>query len=73
MATRYTSIKAPGVAVTIGRDGIYIELEGDMIKVSSNRPENINQSVLEQFHVIDSTIGWIDVESVDLHDQYNIS
>ncbi len=29
MSTRYTCNKLPGVAVTIARDGIYIELEGD--------------------------------------------
>lgn len=72
MATRYTSKKAPGMAVTIGRDGVYIELEGDMIKVSPNKPEDINQSVLDQFHVIDVSIVWSDIESADLHDQYNV-
>jgi hypothetical protein len=72
MATRYTCNKVPGMAVTIGRDGIYIELEGDMIKVSPNKPDNIEKSVLEQFCVIDDSITWSDVESADLHDQYNV-
>ncbi len=72
MATRYTCNKAPGMAVTIGRDGIYIELEGDMIKVSPNKPDDIEKSVLDQFCVIDDSITWRDVESADLHDQYNV-
>jgi len=72
MATRYTCNKVPGMAVTIGRDGIYIELEGDMIKVSPNKPDDIEQSVLDQFCVIDDSITWSNVESVDLHDQYNV-
>lgn len=72
MAERYTSIKAPGMAVTIARDGVYIELEGDMIKVSPHKPVDIEKSVLEQFHVIDESIIWRDVESSSLHDQYNI-
>ena len=41
MSTRYTSDKAPGMAVTIARDGVYIEMEGDMIKVSPNKPVDI--------------------------------
>jgi hypothetical protein len=53
MATRYTCNKVPGMAVTIGRDGI-------------------EKSVLEQFCVIDDSITWSDVESADLHDQYNV-
>ena len=72
MATRYTSDKAPGMAVTIGRDGVYIELEGDLIKVSPNRPDNVEQLVLEQFMVIDESITWNDVESAVLHNQYNL-
>jgi hypothetical protein len=72
MSTRYTSIKAPGMAVTIARDGVYIELEGDMIKVSANKPADIEQMVLDQFHVIDESITWHDVVSANLHDQYNI-
>jgi hypothetical protein len=72
MAERYTSVKAPGMAVTIARDGVYIELEGDMIKVSPNKPADIEKSVLDQFHVIDESITWHDVESSNLHDQYNI-
>ena len=60
------------MAVTIARDGVYIELEGDMIKVSPNKPDNIEKSVLEQFCVIDDSITWSDVESADLHDQYNV-
>lgn len=72
MATRYTSDKAPGMAVTIGRDGVYIELEGDLIKVSPNKPDNVEQMVLEQFNVIDDGITWSDVESADLHNQYNL-
>ena len=72
MATKYTSDKAPGMAVTIGRDGVYIELEGDLIKVSPHKPDNIEQLVLEQFNVIDDSITWSDVESADLHNQYNL-
>ena len=72
MATRYTSNKVPGMAVTIARDGVYIELEGDMIKVSPNIPDDIEKSVLDQFLVIDDSITWHDVESANLHDQYNI-
>lgn len=72
MATRYTSSKVPGMAVTIGRDGIYIELEGDMIKVSPSRPADVQRAVLDQFTVIDDSIAWQDIESADLHDQYNI-
>ena len=72
MATRYTSDKVPGMAVTIGRDGVYIELEGDMIKVSPDKPDDIAQAVLEQFTVIDERISWADIASSDLHDQYNI-
>lgn len=72
MATRYTSDKAPGMAVTIGRDGVYIELEGDLIKVSPHKPDNVEQLVLEQFNVIDDSIGWNDIESADLHNQYNL-
>ncbi len=72
MATRYTSNKAAGMAVTISRDGIYIELDGDMVKVSPNKPEDIQQAVLAQFTVIDEGITWDDIESADLHDQYNI-
>ena len=72
MAERYTSIKAPGMAVTIARDGIYIEIEGDMIKASPDKPVDIEKSVLEQFHVIDENITWGEVESAELHDQYNI-
>ena len=72
MATRYTSDKVPGMAVTIGRDGVYIELEGDMIKVSPDKPDDVEQAVLEQFTVIDGSITWDHVESSNLHDQYNI-
>jgi len=72
MATRYTSVKVPGMAVTIGRDGVYIELEGDMIKVSPDKPADVELAVLEQFAVIDESICWADVESSELHDQYNI-
>jgi len=72
MSTRYTCSKAPGMAVTIARDGVYFEMEGEMIKVSPNKPENIEKSVLEQFHVIDDSIEWNEVQSADLHDQYNI-
>ena len=72
MATRYTSEKAPGMAVTIGRDGVYIELEGDLIKVSPHKPDNVEQMVLEQFNVFDESIAWTDVESADLHNQYNL-
>ena len=72
MATKYTSDKAPGMAVTIGRDGVYIELEGDLIKVSPHKPDNVEQLVLEQFNVIDDSITWDDVESADLHNQYNL-
>ena len=72
MSTRYTSSKAPGMAVTITRDSVYIELEGDMIKVSPSKPDDIEKSVLAQFHVFDESICWDDVESSDLHDQYNI-
>ncbi len=72
MSTRYTSKKAPGMAVTLARDGVYIELEGDMVKVSSHKPADIEQMVLDQFHVIDDSITWHDVESASLHDQYNL-
>ena len=72
MATRYTSVKVPGMAVTIGRDGVYIELEGDMIKVSPDKPADVELAVFEQFAVIDESICWADVESSELHDQYNI-
>ena len=72
MSTRYTSKKAPGMAVTLARDGVYIELEGDMVKVSSNKPADIEQMVLDQFHVIADSIKWDDVESASLHDQYNL-
>jgi hypothetical protein len=60
------------MAVTIARDGVYIELEGDMIKVSPNKPEDIEASVLAQFHAFDESISWDDVESSSLHDQYNV-
>lgn len=72
MATRYTCSKVPGMAVTIARDGVYIEMEGDMIKASENKPDDIERSVLGQFHVIDENITWGEVESAELHDQYNI-
>ena len=72
MSTRFTCNKAAGMAVTIARDGVYIELEGDMIKVSSNKPEDVENAVLAQFHAFDENISWDDVESSDLHDQYNI-
>jgi len=72
MATRYTCDKVPGMAVTIGRDGVYIELEGNMMKVSPGKPADVEQAVLEQYTVIDDSITWADVESSDLHDQYNI-
>ena len=72
MSTRYTSDKAPGMAVTVARDGVYIELEGDMIKASQGRPDDVEQAVLEQFHIIDDSIGWDDVQSVELHNQYNL-
>ena len=72
MSTRYTSNKAPGMAVTIARDGVYIELEGDMIKVSPNKPDDIENAVLAQFHAFDESISWEDIELSDLHDQYNI-
>ncbi|MEA1889090.1 MAG: hypothetical protein U9N50_04835 [Pseudomonadota bacterium] len=72
MSTRYTCNKVPGMAVTIARDGIYIELEGDMLKVDTNKPSDTEQAVLTQFHVIDDSITWNDIESSDLHDQYNI-
>jgi hypothetical protein len=73
MATRYTTNKAPGMAVTLSRDGVYIEIEGDMIKVSTDKPENIEQAVLVQFHAFDEGIVWEDIEIADLHDQYNNS
>jgi len=72
MSTRYTSNKAPGMAVTIARDGVYIELEGDMIKVSPSKPDDIENAVLAQFHAFDESISWEDIELSDLHDQYNI-
>jgi hypothetical protein len=59
------------MAVTVARDGIYIELEGDMIKASEGKPEDIEQAVLAQLHVIDDTIGWDEVESYELHNQYS--
>ena len=43
-----------------------------MIKVSPNRPADIERAVLDQFTVIDVNISWQDIESADLHDQYNI-
>jgi len=72
MSTRYTCNKAPGMAVTIARNGVYIELEGDMVKVSPNKPDDIEKSVLAQFHAFDESITWDDVESSNLHDQYNV-
>ena len=60
------------MAVTICRDGVYIELEGDMIKVSPDKPADVEGAVLEQFTVIDKSIRWADIESSELHDQYNI-
>lgn len=72
MSTRFTCKHAPGMAVTIARDGVYIELEGDMIKVSSSKPEDIQNAVLAQFHAFDESISWDGIESSELHDQYNI-
>jgi hypothetical protein len=43
-----------------------------MIKVSPDKPADVEQAVLEQFTVIDESISWADVESSELHDQYNI-
>ena len=59
------------MAVTVARDGIYIELEGDMIKASSGKPEDVEQAVLAQLHVIDDTISWDEVQSSELHNQYS--
>ena len=71
MSTRYTTSKAPGMAVTIARDGLYIEMEGDMIKASAGKPDDIELAVLQQFHVIDESISWEDIESSELHNQYS--
>ena len=64
MATRYTSEKAPGMAVTIGQEGIYVELPDGMIKVSPNRPAELEQLILDQFIVIDGSVTWRDIEAV---------
>jgi hypothetical protein len=40
--------------------------------VSPQKPDNVEQMVLEQFNVFDESITWTDVESADLHNQYNL-
>jgi hypothetical protein len=71
MSTRYTSSKAPGMAVTVARDGLYIEMEGDMIKASDKKPDDVENAVLQQFHVIDESISWEEIDSSELHNQYS--
>jgi len=63
MATKYTSKKAPGLTVTVKQSGVYIQLSDGEIRVEPPRPADVIEVVLNQFHVMDQTISWDDLDS----------
>ena len=62
MAVKYTSDKAPNMAVVVASGGVYVHLPDGVVNVKPKKPVVVEQLVLDQFQVMNSGITWDDID-----------
>ena len=62
MTTKYTSSKAPDMVMVVGSGGVYVHLPDGVVQVKPKWSVPIEQLVLDQFQVMDSSITWNDID-----------